>query len=203
MQRTVIRQTTSSQEITTATSHSTSHSHTSSLRTDDDRHDTRHDIRHENPRYLTHGHNTPTTAGLEIENLELQATVSSQEELISQLAEDLRNVRKSRDFTAEVEILQREQQCMDLKEQLEGKELTILHLKNELVQAQSVTEEVYKKYERYESFLRLTSFLIFRNHFFFCCENLEKVYRYWTFFSKILKTNQVYIVYDFGEIDFF
>lgn len=156
MQRTVIRQTTSSQEITTATSHSTSHSHTSSLRTDDDRHDTRHDIRHENPRYLTHGHNTPTTAGLEIENLELQATVSSQEELISQLAEDLRNVRKSRDFTAEVEILQREQQCMDLKEQLEGKELTILHLKNELVQAQSVTEEVYKKYERYESFLRLT-----------------------------------------------
>lgn len=156
MQRTVIRQTTSSQEITTATSHSTSHSHTSSLRTDDDRHDSRHDIRHENPRYLTHGHNTPTTAGLEIENLELQATVSSQEELISQLAEDLRNVRKSRDFTAEVEILQREQQCMDLKEQLEGKELTILHLKNELVQAQSVTEEVYKKYERYESFLRLT-----------------------------------------------
>lgn len=201
MQRTVIRQTTSSQEITTATSHSTSHSHTSSLRTDDDRHDSRHDIRHENPRYLTHGHNTPTTAGLEIENLELQATVSSQEELISQLAEDLRNVRKSRDFTAEVEILQREQQCMDLKEQLEGKELTILHLKNELVQAQSVTEEVYKKYERYESFLRLT--LSFSEIILFCCENLEKVYRYWTFFSIILKTNQVYIVYDFAEIDFF
>lgn len=156
MQRTVIRQTTSSQEITTATSHSTSHSHTSSLRTDDDRHDSRHDIRHENPRYLTHGHQTPTTAGLEIENLELQATVSSQEELISQLAEDLRNVRKSRDFTAEVEILQREQQCMDLKEQLEGKELTVLHLKNELVQAQSVTEEVYKKYERYENLFKLT-----------------------------------------------
>ena len=200
MQRTVIRQTTSSQEITTATSHSTSHSHTSSLRTDDDRHDSRHDIRHENPRYLTHGHNTPTTAGLEIENLELQATVSSQEELISQLAEDLRNVRKSRDFTAEVEILQREQQCMDLKEQLEGKELTILHLKNELVQAQSVTEEVYKKYERYESFLRLT--LSFSEIIFFAVKIWKRFIVIGPFLNNI-GNKSVYIVYDFAEIDFF
>lgn len=89
-----------------------------------------------------------TTATLEIENLELQATVDSQEELINRISEDLRNVHKARDFTAEVEILGREQQCMDLKEQVEGKDLTIQHLKNELTTSQQNIEEVYKKYER-------------------------------------------------------
>ena len=88
-----------------------------------------------------------TSATLEIENLELQATVDSQEELISRISEDLKNVHRERDFTAEVEILGREQQCMDLKEQLEGKELTISHLKNELVSSQKNMEEIYKKHE--------------------------------------------------------
>ena len=88
-----------------------------------------------------------TNATLEIENLELQATVDSQEELITRITEDLRTVQKTRDFSAEVEILERDQQCMDYREQLDGKELTISHLKNELIGSQVITEEVYKKYE--------------------------------------------------------
>ena len=60
---------------------------------------------------------------------------------------ELRTRDRERDFTAEVEILGREQQCMDLQEQVEGKDLTIAHLKNELLAAQKNTEEIYKKYE--------------------------------------------------------
>lgn len=103
-------------------------------------------VLHTNP--IVAGERMPTTATLEIENIELQATVDSQEELINRITEDLRNVHNERDFIAEIEILDREQQNMDLKEQLSGKEITIEHLKNELITSNNITEEVYKKYER-------------------------------------------------------
>ena len=99
-----------------------------------------------------------TSVSLEIENIELQATVDSQGELITRITEDLNNVQRARDYTSEIEIMGREQICMDLKEQLEGKELTIQHLKNELASSQSITEEVYKKYQRYK-------ILIFKHDF--------------------------------------
>lgn len=102
-------------------------------------------VQHTTP--MVAGDRMPTTATLEIENIELQATVDSQEELITRISEDLRNVHYDRDFIAEIEILDREQQNMDLKEQLAGKEITIQHLKNELVGSSNITEEVYKKYE--------------------------------------------------------
>jgi len=89
-----------------------------------------------------------SAAALEIENIELQATVDSQEELINRISEDLRNVHQDRDFVAEMETLDRNQQCMDLREEVAGKEITIQFLKGELVQSSNLTEEVYKKYEK-------------------------------------------------------
>lgn len=89
-----------------------------------------------------------TNTTLEISNMELQATVESQEELINRMAEDLRNVQRERDFTTEVEILGRDQQCMDLKEEIQGKDMTISYLKTELVVSQNNIEEIFKKYER-------------------------------------------------------
>ena len=94
------------------------------------------------------GSQSPSVIALEIENIELQATVDSQEELINRISDDLRNVHHDRDFIAEMEILDRNQQNMDLREQLTDKESTIQFLKTELVQASGLTEEVYKKYER-------------------------------------------------------
>lgn len=88
------------------------------------------------------------SASQEIEILELQATVESQEDLIMRITEDLRNVQKTRDFTAEVEILGREQKCMELQEQVDGKSMTIQHLKDELGSSQKVIDEVYRKYDR-------------------------------------------------------
>jgi len=87
------------------------------------------------------------SASQEIEILELQATVESQEDLIMRITEDLRNVQKTRDFTAEVEILGREQKCMELQEQVDGKSMTIQHLKDELGSSQKVIDEVYRKYD--------------------------------------------------------
>ena len=95
-----------------------------------------------------HLQESPSVIALEIENIELQATVDSQEELINRISDDLRNVHHDRDFIAEMEILDRNQQCIDLKEQLGDKDSTIQFLKGELVQSSSLTEEVYKKYER-------------------------------------------------------
>merc|ERR1712061_877733 len=87
------------------------------------------------------------SASQEIEILELQATVESQEDLIMRITEDLRNVQKTRDFTAEVEILGREQKCMELQEQVDGKSMTIQHLKDELGSSQKFIDEVYRKYD--------------------------------------------------------
>ena len=97
-----------------------------------------------------HDHHQQTgqsVIALEIENIELQATVDSQEELINRISDDLRNVHHDRDFVAEMEILDRNQQCIDLREQLSDKDSTIQFLKGELVQSSNLTEEVYKKYE--------------------------------------------------------
>lgn len=106
-----------------------------------------HLLQHQHQQHGDQQQGGQSVIALEIENIELQATVDSQEELINRISDDLRNVHHDRDFIAEMEILDRNQQCIDLREQLSDKESTIQFLKGELLQSSNLTEEVYKKYE--------------------------------------------------------
>eukprot|EP00112_Aurelia_sp_Birch-Aquarium-sp1_P002420 Seg1268.7 transcript_id=Seg1268.7/GoldUCD/mRNA.D3Y31 product="hypothetical protein" protein_id=Seg1268.7/GoldUCD/D3Y31 len=88
-----------------------------------------------------------TAVRLEIENLELLATVESQESMIKSMKEDIQHYG-SGDRRSEIQALGQEQQIMDLEQALRSKDLTVQQLKEELNGSQRAVEDVYRKYEQ-------------------------------------------------------
>ena len=89
-----------------------------------------------------------TAVRLEIENLELLATVESQEGMIRSMKEDIKRYGFG-DQKSDIRALGREQQIMDLEQALRSKELTLQQLKEELVTSQRCVEDIYRKYEQH------------------------------------------------------
>ena len=89
-----------------------------------------------------------TAVALEIENLELQATVESQEEMLNRMKEDMKNYGHFQDRRSEILALDRDQELMDLKEELQTRDLTLQQYRDELIGSQNALEDVYKKYEQ-------------------------------------------------------
>ena len=91
---------------------------------------------------------TKTAVRLEIENLELLATVESQEGIIRSMKEDMKRYGFG-DRKSDIRALGHEQQIMDLEQALRGKEVTLQQLKEELVTSQRGVEDIYRKYEQH------------------------------------------------------
>ena len=88
-----------------------------------------------------------TAVRLEIENLELLATVESQEGMIKSMKEDIKNYSFG-DRRQEIRTIGHEQQIMDFEQALRSKDLTLQQLKEELITSQRAVEDVYRKYEQ-------------------------------------------------------
>ena len=88
-----------------------------------------------------------TAVRLEIENLELLATVESQEGMIKSMKEDMKNYGYG-DRKRDIRALGHEQKIMDLEQGLRSKDLTLKQLKEELLVSQRGIEDMYRKYEQ-------------------------------------------------------
>ena len=89
-----------------------------------------------------------TAVRLEIENLELLATVESQEGMIRSMKEDMKRFGFG-DRRSDIRALGHEQQVMDLEQALKSKDLTLQQLKEELVISQRGVEDMHRKYEQH------------------------------------------------------
>ena len=89
-----------------------------------------------------------TAVRLEIENLELLATVESQEGMIKSMKEDMKRYGFG-DRKSDIRALGHEQQIMDLEQSLRSKDLTLQQMKEELVMSQRGIEDMYRKYEQH------------------------------------------------------
>lgn len=88
-----------------------------------------------------------TAVRLEIENLELLATVESQEGMIKSMKEDMKNYGFG-DRKKDIRALGHEQQIMDLEQALRSKDLTLQQMKDELMVSQRASEDMYRKYDQ-------------------------------------------------------
>ena len=89
-----------------------------------------------------------TAVRLEIENLELLATVESQEDMIKSMKDDMKLYGGFHDRRDELKALSQDQHIMDLEQSLRSKDLTIQQMKDELTGSQRAVEDVYRKYEQ-------------------------------------------------------
>ena len=88
-----------------------------------------------------------TAVRLEIENLELLATVESQEGMIKSMKEDMKNYGFG-DRKKDIRAIGHEQQIMDLEQALRSKDLTLQQMKDELIVSQHASEDMYRKYDQ-------------------------------------------------------